>query len=131
MNLSSHRFLAVFVLVSSLAGCNHATSTSSGDAASAAQQMPDQSQLCEVHKWQEDVTSAACRVGQKIVFLPSSWGSDQLPILFAAVNCDLRFSVALTNGGVTCIYAGPFAPTAKADAAPAKSSSAGSVKSPG
>lgn len=65
----------------------------------------DQSNLCEVSGWQHDVAKKECEPGQKIVFLPNSWGNEQLPVLFAAVNCDLRYSVALTNGGVTCIYA--------------------------
>ncbi len=65
---------------------------------------PDQENLCEVHEWERDATAAACRAGQKIVFLPDRFGNEQVPILFAAVNCDLRDTVALTNGGVTCVY---------------------------
>lgn len=64
----------------------------------------DQANLCEVKGWQHDVVKAACKAGQKVVFLPESWGNEQLPVLFAAVNCDLRYSVAMTNGGVTCIF---------------------------
>lgn len=64
----------------------------------------DQDKLCEVSGWQRDVVAAACKPGQKVVFLPQSFGNEQLPIIFAAVNCDLRYQVALTNGAVTCIY---------------------------
>lgn len=64
----------------------------------------NQHDICEVKGWQKDVTAAECKPGQKVVFLPDSWGNEQLPILFAAVNCDHRFSIALTNGGVSCIY---------------------------
>lgn len=46
-----------------------------------------------------------CEPGQKIVFLPNQFGNEQLPVLFAARNCDLRYNVAMTRGGVTCIYA--------------------------
>lgn len=70
----------------------------------------DQSDLCEVKIWRHDDVASVCKPGQKVIFLPSSWGNEQLPILFAAVNCDLRFSVALTPGAVTCIY-GPITPT--------------------
>lgn len=63
----------------------------------------NQSSVCEVSEWQRDKT-ANCTVGQKIVFLPDSWGNAQLPILFATVNCDHRFAIALTEGGVSCIY---------------------------
>lgn len=64
----------------------------------------DQQRLCEVKNWQKDVTALACQPGQKLLFLPASFGNEQLPVLFAAVNCDHRFSIALTNGGVSCIY---------------------------
>lgn len=64
-----------------------------------------QQQLCEVEGWQHDIAAQTCTPGQKIVFLPNRWGNEQLPILFAAVNCDMRYSIALTNGGVACIYA--------------------------
>lgn len=64
----------------------------------------NQADLCEVSNWRVDAVAAVCKPGQKVVFLPESWGNEQLPILFAAVNCDLRYSVALTSGGVTCIY---------------------------
>ena len=79
-------------------------------AASVTSELPDQMRICRVNKWQEDVTAASCTAGQKVVFLPDSWGNEQLPILFAAVNCDLRYTLVLTNGGVTCIYVGPLGP---------------------
>ncbi|MBP6533756.1 MAG: hypothetical protein KA218_01720 [Arenimonas sp.] len=45
-----------------------------------------------------------CKVGQKILFKPMQWGNEQFPIRFAAEYCDLRYSVVLTTGAVTCIY---------------------------
>ena len=70
-----------------------------------AAEMINQEHLCEVRRWQHDVVREYCEPGQKVVYLPESFGNEQLPILFAAVNCDLRYSVALTKGAVTCIYA--------------------------
>lgn len=64
----------------------------------------DQANLCEVNGWKNDDVARVCKPGQKVVYLPSSFGNEQLPIIFAAVNCDLRYSVALTTGAVTCIY---------------------------
>lgn len=64
----------------------------------------DQAHLCEVADFRLDAVASACKPGQKVVFLPRSWGNEQLPILFAAVNCDLRYAVALTEGAVSCIY---------------------------
>lgn len=61
----------------------------------------DQTQVCETKEWKQ---VSDCHAGQKVTFLPNSWGNQQLPILFAAVNCDMRYSVALTEGGVVCIY---------------------------
>lgn len=70
----------------------------------------DQANLCEVNAWQRDNVASVCKPGQKVVYLPSSFGNEQLPIIFAAVNCDLRYSVALTVGAVSCIY-GPIIST--------------------
>lgn len=77
----------------------------------------DQFHLCEVNSWAAADVAASCKPGQKVVFLPPSFGNEQLPIFFAAVNCDLRYSVALTTGAVTCIYS----PIKPAEEAPAKS----------
>jgi hypothetical protein len=93
------RKLAIPLLIAAavLSGCNQQTEKIT------AHQI-DQEQICEVNKWQKDVTARACKPGQKIVFLPGQFGNEQLPVIFAAVNCDLRYSVALTNGAVACIY---------------------------
>jgi hypothetical protein len=60
--------------------------------------------LCEVKSWRYDDVAASCTPGQKVIFAPDSFGNEQLPVIFAAVNCDLHYSVALTTGAVTCIY---------------------------
>lgn len=78
----------------------------------------DQANLCEVKGWQHDVVSSTCKPGQKVIFLPSSFGNEQLPIIFAAVNCDLRYNIALTTGAVTCIYS-PITPPKPKSAEPA------------
>jgi hypothetical protein len=64
----------------------------------------DQSHICEVDSWVPQDVSAKCKPGQKIIFLPKRWGSEQLPVVFAGGNCDLRYSVVITNGAVACIY---------------------------
>jgi hypothetical protein len=65
----------------------------------------NQGEICEVKGWQYDyAVEAACKPGQKILFVPASFGNEQLPVLFAAVNCDMRYAIALTNGAVACIY---------------------------
>lgn len=93
-----------------LTGCQPTQAPKEVAAAADAAPAPDQSHVCEVHDWKADASAGACHPGQKVVFLPDSWGNEQLPILFAAVNCDLRYSIALTVGGVSCIYVGPLAP---------------------
>ena len=94
---SSPQILSVAVLTALvLAGCG-------GSAAPTPPVDPiDQVNLCEVKHYGP---ATSCQPGQKVVFLPASFGNEQLPILFAAINCDLRYQVALTNGAVACIYA--------------------------
>lgn len=60
-----------------------------------------QDSVCEVRSWR---VADSCTPGGKIVFLPESFGNEQLPVLFAALNCDLHYQVVSTKGAVTCIF---------------------------
>lgn len=84
-------------VLSMLCGC---TAPSSATATAASADL-HQDEFCETN---EISTPANCKPGQRVVFLPDRFGNEQLPVLFAAANCDLRYSVVLTNGGVTCIF---------------------------
>lgn len=84
-----------------LSGCHRA-----GPAGFAARVVLDQRHVCVVHDWTRTVVAAACTPGEKVAFLPATWGNEQLPIYFVAVNCDLRYSIGLTPGGVSCIDRG-------------------------
>lgn len=101
--------LLALAACATLAGCNQPQAAQSAVAAAPAQPAIDQANLCEVKAWQHDAVSQACKPGQKVVFAPDSWGNEQLPVFFAAVNCDMRFAVAMTKGAVSCIY-GPITP---------------------
>lgn len=79
----------------------------------------DQDTICETSSWRID---GDCKPGTKIAFLPQRWGNEQLPVMFAAANCDMRYSVLHTNGGVVCIFK-PLAPGKAAAPASAASGS--------
>ncbi len=64
----------------------------------------DQSTFCPVDSPDPNLVMKKCKTGQKVLFKPSRWGNEQLPVIFAAAYCDLRFGVVLTTGAVTCIY---------------------------
>lgn len=117
-------FAAVFCLAACKPQENAIGTASTSAKPATANTAIDQANLCEVSEWNHDTVKAACKPGQKVVYLPRSFGNEQLPIIFAAVNCDLRYQVALTTGAVTCIY-GPITPTpAPAESTPAKPSPA-------
>lgn len=84
-----------------LAGCSQggATSISVGSGI-------DQSNLCEVKEWRWDTVNKSCKPGQKVIFTPDRFGHESLPVIFAAVNCDMRYTVVQTKGAVACIYNG-------------------------
>lgn len=110
-------FAAASVVLAITAGCNQPAAET---AKPSSPKEPDlQQQLCQVRDWQRDVVAAACKPGQKVVFLPHSWGSAQLPVVFAAVNCDVRYAIALTEGAVMCVYL----PTQSETTTPADASS--------
>lgn len=60
----------------------------------------DKSALCVIENKDDDVSR--CEDGQLLVFLPNSWGNDQLPIIVAALFCNFDYSVVYNNGGVVC-----------------------------
>ena len=72
---------------------------------------------------------SGCRPGQRVVFMPERFGNEQLPVMFASMNCDLRYTVAMTNGGVTCIFLKARAPRASSEAG--ESGVAGPTQAPG
>ena len=90
----------MFVLFAVLSACSQKVSNKTTTPA----ELIDQANLCEVSAWRYDDVAKLCKPGQKVVYLPESFGNEQLPIIFAAVNCDLTHTVALTKGAVTCIY---------------------------
>lgn len=99
MTLRSCVLIAAFTVSLAACGQDHPTPGHDGPAAAI-----DQTNLCEVKRWERDIVKESCVPGQKVVYLPDRFGNAQLPIFFAAVNCDLRYTVALTEGAVTCIY---------------------------
>jgi len=64
----------------------------------------DQDTVCTTISWKVADNKSKCKEGGKIAFLPSRFGNEQLPIMFIALNCDLSYSVSLTNGGSVCIF---------------------------
>jgi len=64
----------------------------------------NQDELCVVSSIRVDESLKLCETGQKIIFQPDSWGNEQLPVMFAAGQCDHRFSIVLTKGAVSCIF---------------------------
>lgn len=94
------KYLAVTAFASLvITGCDY----SKADIAALAD-APVQTALCMVQTNDYNKIAESCVKGEKIVFTPTRFGNEQLPVIFAAVNCDHRYSIALTKGAVSCIY---------------------------
>jgi len=65
-------------------------------------QAKPRSRLCYVTTIEDAYTS--CHEGDIVVFLPLVYGNEQLPVLAAAAFCDHSKSIALTIGGVSCVF---------------------------
>lgn len=78
---------------------------SSGQAQAATETASSQQKhrICSVSNFD----TRGCKKGDVVLYLPSQWGNEQLPVEFAGKKCDLTKQVVWTKGGVTCIYAGP------------------------
>lgn len=72
----------------------------SGQAQAATENAP---RTCVVY----DFDTSGCKKGDVVLYMPSQWGNEQLPVEFAGKKCDMTKQVVWTNGGVTCVYAGP------------------------
>ncbi|KEZ76120.1 hypothetical protein [Salinisphaera hydrothermalis] len=84
------------LVIAGLSGCQQNASRSDASL--------DQAKLCQVDTWKPVTVANSCEPGQKVVFRPSKSAADDAPVLFAAANCDMRYAVAVTPVGATCIY---------------------------
>jgi hypothetical protein len=118
--LFATRAVTVAVAASALSACGGGHSNADVASVKAVAVAPEMSQdsACQVSSWH---VAEGCALGQKIVFLPESWGNEQLPVMFAALNCDLRYQVVATKGAVVCIFR-PVKPEPAKSAASATSS---------
>lgn len=107
MNLK--KILALAGLTLLMASCAKNDAPGQGAKNEVPGQSVENGALCEVSSWRYDDVAAKCKPGQKVGYFPQTFGNEQIPVIFAAVNCDLRYNVVLTNGAVTCIY-GPITP---------------------
>lgn len=111
----------LFVAAVALAGCLQGKEDPKA-AQDAAEVKLAQDEICVTG---EVRVESGCKAGQRVVFMPRSWGNEQMPVMFAAMNCDLRYAVAMNNGGVTCIFLKARQPDTPAPAAASEPASAG------
>jgi hypothetical protein len=82
-----------------LAACQASPKAESGT-----QSIGERPTLCVVSDWRQDAVASACKPEQPVAFLPNTFGNEQLPIMFSALNCDLEKQIVQTTGGVACTY---------------------------
>jgi hypothetical protein len=92
---------ALLAVGAMLAGCWQSNEAPKQVAPQAASVQLAQEKICVTS---EVRVESGCEPGQRVVFMPHSWGNEQMPVMFAAMNCDLRYSVVMNNGGVTCVF---------------------------
>ena len=105
------RISAIAFSAQVISGCSPSSSETTpqtaeiaGDPAAVVVDMVDPGETCVTPTLDQDMIRLLCKPGQKVAFLPQRWGNEQLPIAFAAFNCDLDATVVVTNGGVVCRY---------------------------
>lgn len=106
-----------------LTGCGGDKSKSSDSEMEAAKL--DQQVICISKGLRAD---SNCKPGQRVAFMPDTFGNEQMPVAFATINCDLRYAVVLTNGAVTCVYLPARAPADSSSADPAPAPASGGAK---
>ena len=61
----------------------------------------DQSKIC-IASSDEEVKK--CTTGELIIFKPSRWGNEQLPLNIAGAYCDFNYQVMYNNSGLICVF---------------------------
>ena len=64
----------------------------------------NQETACSVTSVRPQDNNQICKDGQKVSYAPERWGNEQLPIMFAALNCDHRFEIVHNKSAVSCIF---------------------------
>jgi len=64
----------------------------------------NQETACSVTSVRPQDNNQICKDGQKVSYAPERWGNEQLPIIFAALNCDHRFQIVHNKSAVSCIF---------------------------
>lgn len=98
MNLSFRaitvtKYVAALGVVGMLAGCISATESNSTSRTS-----------CEITDINYQEAAEKCERGQRLVFLPDTWGNGQLPITAAHAFCDPHQPIVHNEAGVSCIF---------------------------
>lgn len=96
---------AVAATVGLITACNGGTQPQQG-APSASGEAPEQpalaaNTLCQVD---QSFDISHCNNGNRFLFQPSRFGSEQLPLVVIANFCDIQHPVHFNNGGVVCIF---------------------------
>lgn len=58
--------------------------------------------ICQVNEVVE--APKKCTSGEIILFTPSFFGNEQLPVIAAAALCDFNKPIVWTTGGVSCVF---------------------------
>jgi len=45
-----------------------------------------------------------CKSGELVLFKPSRWGNEQLPLGIAGAYCDFNYQIMHNNSGLICVY---------------------------
>lgn len=85
----------VFMIATAIVGLSACTGTAPNI---------NQTTACSVTGYHSKDNINICTEGQKVSYMPERWGNEQLPILFAALNCDHRFQIIHNKSGVSCIF---------------------------
>ena len=62
---------------------------------------PSQSNICLATELTDLKT---CENGDVLAYKPDAWGSEQLPIIIAAMACDFNYHIVSNASGVSCIF---------------------------
>jgi hypothetical protein len=98
------RALVLFGLSVILVACGGGKSESSTNPTSTSHEHATSDNASKLCAFSNDEETDKCQPGQIALFIPHSFGNEQLPVIFAAKYCDFNFPIVSTIGSVSCVY---------------------------
>lgn len=62
----------------------------------------NQENVCKARSVEE--IGRNCKEGDIMVYFPTTWGNEQLPVYITGIVCNINHQVVMNNAGIVCVF---------------------------